>query len=138
MLRGALGDEAFFDGVRRYYGRYAGGIATTDDFRAVMEEASGQDLSVFFDQWIFQPGYPVFESDVSYDQGAREATVTIRQVQQESWPIFRLPIDLEVVAQDGIIPRRVYLEDRETTIRVPVQDSPIDVRIDPDGWVLKG
>ena len=38
MLRGILGDDAFFDGIRSYYRRYAGRNASTEDFRRVMEE----------------------------------------------------------------------------------------------------
>jgi aminopeptidase N len=50
MLRGILGDELFWKGIRSYYARYFNGNATTADFIRVMEETSGRDLKQFFDQ----------------------------------------------------------------------------------------
>ena len=44
MLRGLMGDEAFWRGIREYYARHRDGNATTDDFRRAMEEASGREL----------------------------------------------------------------------------------------------
>ena len=46
MLRGLVGTEAFWKGIREYYRRYRNGNVSTDDFRAVMEEASGTGPSV--------------------------------------------------------------------------------------------
>ena len=40
MLRGVIGSEAFWEGIRTYYGRHFNGNANTDDFRRAMEEAS--------------------------------------------------------------------------------------------------
>ena len=58
MLRGLVGDEAFWAGIRAYYRRYRDGNATTDDFRREMEEASGQPLDWFFRQWLHRGGSP--------------------------------------------------------------------------------
>ncbi|HEX6255543.1 MAG TPA: M1 family metallopeptidase [Euzebyales bacterium] len=57
-LRTKIGDEAFFAGARLWLERYDDGTATTEDFGAVYEEASGQDLSEFFDIWLRQPTKP--------------------------------------------------------------------------------
>ena len=52
MLRGRLGTETFWAGIREYYRRHRDGNVSTDDFRRVMEEVSGQDLAGFFQQWL--------------------------------------------------------------------------------------
>ena len=44
MLRGLIGDTAFWTGIRDYYRTFRDGNATTADFRHTMEQASGQDL----------------------------------------------------------------------------------------------
>src|SRR5690606_39142041 len=54
MLREKLGAETYDRGVRNYYREYRDANVTTADFRRFMEEASGQDLSKFFDQWLYQ------------------------------------------------------------------------------------
>ena len=59
-LRLTIGDEAFFDTLRSYVARYGGANATTDDFIAVAEEVSGQDLTELFESWLFDPAVPEF------------------------------------------------------------------------------
>ena len=58
MLRGTIGTDTFWTGIRDYYRRYRNQNASTDDFRQVMEQASGTSLSWFFDQWLTRPGMP--------------------------------------------------------------------------------
>jgi aminopeptidase N len=57
-LRLQVGDNAFFEILRTYYDRYQYGNATTDDFIAVAEEISGQDLGDFFASWLHGTSIP--------------------------------------------------------------------------------
>lgn len=57
-LRVKVGDEAFFAATREWVARYDDATGTTDDFIAVFEEESGQDLSAFFHTWLFAPEKP--------------------------------------------------------------------------------
>jgi aminopeptidase N len=52
-LRGVLGDEAFWAGLRAYTRAHAGGTATSIDLERSMEKASGRDLSDTFAEWVF-------------------------------------------------------------------------------------
>lgn len=57
-LRQTVGDDLFREILREYYRRHAGGNATTADFIAVANEVSGQDLTAFFDAWLYQQELP--------------------------------------------------------------------------------
>ena len=57
-LRRTIGDDAFFTGVRTYVAENAHGNVTTEIFIETMEEASGQDLTEFFDEWLYTNGIP--------------------------------------------------------------------------------
>lgn len=57
-LRLTLGDEVFFNFVTEWAARYRDGNATTADFIALAAEISGQDLSDFFNGWIYQDALP--------------------------------------------------------------------------------
>ncbi len=57
-LRERLGDETFFRVLREWATRYRHGNATTDDFIALAEEVSVQDLDAFFNDWLFTPWTP--------------------------------------------------------------------------------
>ena len=136
MLRGLLGDEAFFAGIRAYYSRFQDGVALTADFRRVMEETSGTDLDWFFQQWLFQPGYPTLVAEMSWDPGPGEALVTIRQTQKSAWPAFRIPLDLEMDVAGVSHRRRIDVTERTQTFRIELDGPPTSVVLDPDGFVL--
>ena len=57
-LRAEVGDKLFFEALRTYYGRFAGGTAATADFIAVAEEVSNRDLTAFFDAWLYSTELP--------------------------------------------------------------------------------
>ncbi|MBC7443253.1 MAG: M1 family metallopeptidase [Ramlibacter sp.] len=57
-LRAKIGDAAFFAGARSWLTRYNDSNATTEDFEAVMEKSSGQQLHTFFDDWLREGDRP--------------------------------------------------------------------------------
>lgn len=57
-LRMRLGDERFFELLRTFYARYRGGNASTADFIALAEEVSGEDLTAFFQAWLYEETLP--------------------------------------------------------------------------------
>jgi len=57
-LRVKLGDETFFKVMQTYTSDYAGKNVTTDDFIALAEKVSGQDLKDFFKRWLYDPTLP--------------------------------------------------------------------------------
>jgi aminopeptidase N len=57
-LRTKVGDDVFFVATREWLRRYDDSTGTTDDFIAVFEEESGQDLSAFFHTWLVAPEKP--------------------------------------------------------------------------------
>ena len=57
-LRRLVGDGTFFNILRTYIERYTNSNASTADFIAVAEELSGQDLTAFFDAWLYSTEIP--------------------------------------------------------------------------------
>ncbi len=51
-LRQAMGDDAFFTGLRTYFTQYGRQTASDAAFQAVMEEAAEQSLQPVWDQWF--------------------------------------------------------------------------------------
>ena len=51
-LRLQVGDAEFFDILQQWVIRFGGGSASTADFIALSEELSGEDLDLFFDNWL--------------------------------------------------------------------------------------
>jgi aminopeptidase N len=137
MLRGLVGDQAFFNGIRDYYRRYEHRTAATTDFRRAIEQAAGRELAWFFDQWLFRPGFPRLRVTSRWNAGERIATITVEQTQRSSWPTFRLPLTMEVDIDGSIEQRTLDMDERRETFRIPAAVAPRRVTVDPDGWVLK-
>jgi aminopeptidase N len=134
MLRRRLGEVDFWEGLRRYYARHRGGNALTQDFQAAMEEASGEALDDFFQQWIFQPGYPELEVGWSW-AGGSSFKLEIQQV-QDGIP-FQFPLDVKALGPDGqeqqwTIPVKRVKEELE----LPCPFEPARILFDPDTWLL--
>jgi len=140
MLRGLIGDRPFFEGLRTYYRTYRDSTATSEDFQRVVEDAAGTELSWFFRQWLYQPGYPQLDVSWQYDAGAGRVLVGITQRQKQEWGLFRLPVlTLEFRGPGGAIVRRdvaVASRGRETFARLDLPFAPAEVRVDPDGKLL--
>ena len=102
MLREQIGTATFWRGIRDYYRRYLNATASTDDFRQVMEQASGQDLTWFFRQWLNRAGVPALEGTWRYDTTAREVVVTVRQTQ--AGDPYRLSLGVGLVPGEGALP----------------------------------
>ena len=58
QLRLAVGDDDFFEILRRWARSHAGGNVKTSQFIALSERVSGKDLDELFDTWLFTPGKP--------------------------------------------------------------------------------
>ena len=119
MLRGLVGDEAFFAGMRRFYTTWRFKKAGTDDFRRAMEEASGRDLTRFFEQWVIGDGLPqvTFGWRVEERDGRSEAVVRLEQAGE----VFQLPVTVTVEYEDGTLTSTVVkLTEAMVEARIPV------------------
>lgn len=119
MLRWILGDDGFFRSLSHYLNKFRFGVAETGDFKVAIEEATGQNLYWFFDQWLHGEGYPEF--DVSYDWNRDHKTLKllVRQVQEldEKVPVFRFPVDIEIITDDT---GEVIETERRTLYRINI------------------
>ena len=59
MLREKLGDEPFFQALRDFYVAHRFKPAGFNELKTSFEQSSGEDLAVFFDQWLNRSGAPV-------------------------------------------------------------------------------
>ena len=57
-LRERIGDEAFFALLPRWIEEHRGSTASTEDFIALAEEISGQQLDDLFDAWLYDTEMP--------------------------------------------------------------------------------
>ena len=111
LLAAVLGEDDLQRGLRAYVAEHQDDVVVTDDLRRSLERATGADLAVFFDQWLYGPGFPRLEALVEdgwhVTEGAHAATpsepsepsvpetvLIVRQTQDDDgWPeVFRAPL----------------------------------------------
>ncbi len=135
MLRGILGDSAFFEGIHRYYRLHAGGNALSEDFQKVMESVSGVELSTFFRQWLYQPGWPEYQISWHWDETARKVEMLVRQVQTTG--LFDMSLDIAFLVEDRQETYKFRITDKTHRFQIPLRARPLSIEVDPDGRVLK-
>jgi hypothetical protein len=119
MLRGLVGDEAFFAGMRRFYTTWRYRKAGTDDFRRSMEAASGWDLRQFFEQWVLGDGVPqvAYSWRVEHRAGSSDATIRFEQAGEA----YQLPVTVTLEYDDNRSTEVVArLTGKVVEIRVPL------------------
>ena len=138
MLRHVVGDDAFWEIMRTYCQTYAYGHASTEDFQAVCESVYGEDVGWFFQQWIYEEGYPEYGYAWHYDYTGDEYTVTlfIRQVQANG-TLFQMPVDLVIRSLGDDVLQTVVVSEEMNSYQFVLQSEPIEVILDPDNWILK-
>ncbi len=134
-LRGLVGDSTFFHILAAYRARYAGGSAITDQLAAVVDSVTGSDMRWFFNQWIYGKGWPKLTAD--YVWNGDSLIITMEQVQQSDWPLFRLPMTVRATTVAGTATWAITDSLRSQVFRMPLSSVPVQVVVDPDNWVLK-
>jgi aminopeptidase N len=99
MLRGVLGDSAFFRGVRAYYAAHRHANALTQDLQGVMEREAREPLGWFFDQWLRKPGWAELTTSWQWTAGSGQVTLTVEQ--GERFGAYRLPLTIDVEDASG-------------------------------------
>lgn len=137
MLRGVVGTENFWKGIRSYYQKYQNGNASTADFRREMEEAAGQDLSVFFQQWLYKSGALQYAGNWQYDAKKKQLKITIDQVQKDG-SLFEMPLELGIYFKGEEHPqlKTVDVKRKSNVFTIDVETEPEKIKLDPNTWVL--
>jgi len=141
-------DAGFFSMMKDFVNRYRNQSASTENFAQVASEHFArspiglkyglQDLNWFFQQWVYQTALPSYRLEYRIeprDAGGVNLTGTLYQEGvPENW-FMPLPLVFEM-ANDRVARGTVHVFGPETPVRVELPESPKEVKLDPDLWVL--
>ena len=134
----AIARLTFWEGIRTYYARHMNGSASTADFRNAMEHASGLDLELYFEQWLYTGGNPRLEGWWDYDPTAKAVRVELNQTQSVG-PTYELPLQVGIHFDGQALPslvEDVHIDGRFHRFVIPVDQPPTDVTLDPNTRTL--
>lgn len=135
MLRQKVGDDRFWTGIRDYYARFKDANASTTDFRLAMERASGQDLTAFFQQWLYRGGVPRVDGSWTWDAATKQVVVELTQSQPGD--PFQLPVEIGITDAGGKVRvERAELTARSGRFTFASEKEPEGLVLDPNVRVL--
>ena len=138
MLRSELGEDLYRRCIKTYLERHQYGNVVTEDLRKVIEELSGRSYDQFFDQWLYHAHHPELEANYSWDEKAKLAKISVKQVQQTgpNVLIFSFPLTIRFKGKFGTVDHQVVVEQKESAFYFPLESAPQIVRLDPDYTLL--
>jgi aminopeptidase N len=134
MLRSLMGTEKFWAGIRDYYQRYRNGSATTQDFRLVMQEHCGLELSWFFQQWLARAGSPVIDGSWRYDATTKRVVIELRQTQVGE--AYRLPLEIGITLDGAPKIEKIEFTRKQQRFEIAADKEPLMVTLDPNTCTL--
>ena len=141
QLRGVVGDETFFQVLADYRAAFAFSSATTDDFAAVASNTFGQDLTWFFDQWVYGPGAPSYQygwqSTNVNGQNYLLARIAQTHTNAEYPSVFKMPVRLRTTIGGSPQEVSVFNDQRTQWFVVPISGPATSTSFDPDQWILR-
>jgi len=139
MLRWMLGDDDFFEFLQYYYERFEYKTVVTDSLHTALEDFTLNDWDWYFDQWVYDRGYPKYSYDYSInrDRAGWRLDVHIQQTQTSpSCTLFTNPIPLIITSPDSTtyeIRITPVVRDYRTTISL--DDTIYSVEFDPNNVI---
>lgn len=140
MMRHVLGDSAWWSSIHHYLMVHQFQPVETHDLMRAIEEATGQNLTWFFDEWIFKSGHPMFDVVYAYDDGAKQAHMWVAQTQTHDslTGIFKIPIDVELTFPDGTTRiETVRMQDSAQSFTFASPQKPVMVIFDKGNTIIK-
>jgi aminopeptidase N len=104
MLRWKMGDANFYQAIQNYLNdsNLAYGYAITTDLKAHLEAVHGNSLDEFFNDWVYNQGYPTY-TITAQNWGAGQAKITVNQTQSDpSVTYFEMPLEIRLSGAGGV------------------------------------
>ncbi len=101
MLRLKLTDTDFFQAIGNYVNNHKFQYVLTDDLRQELESQSGQNLTEFFNDWIYGEGYPTYNITVTrIDSGLYDVLIN-QTTSHTSVDFFEMPLPFKFTGNAG-------------------------------------
>ncbi len=143
QLRWLLGDDIFFTALRNYLHdpALAYDFARTSDLKRHLEQASGKDLTTYFNEWFKGEGFPSYTVTWSQDDN-HQVTIQLDQVTSvpASVPFYALPVPVQLLdtvsGKDTILVLDHTFSGQTFTAKLSFQADTLV--FDPALWLLSG
>ena len=136
MLRWVLGEDKYLKVMRDFATKFGGKPASTDDFRALVEQVYGDKLTWFFSQWMDSTSAPEFKTKYTvYRLGSNKGFRVVGAITQDL-DLFRMPVDLRIDTDGKTEEKRIEVVGTDSPFTIETFGRPRRIIVDPDNRVL--
>jgi aminopeptidase N len=106
MIREQIGIELFWKVIQNYYKTYQYSNASSKDFFKVLEKTTEKDFSLFYKDWVTQPGHPILISKLN-EETITDTLTNITQthysieIKQQQKILFHFPLEIQLFFEDN-------------------------------------
>lgn len=136
MLREVMGEESFGKFLSEFSRRFDGVPVTTSAVMDLASEASGDDLTYFFSEWLDEANVPEFEREYRVLRLSAGGYKVEGQVTQDL-DLFSMPVEIEVLTDGEPEYATVFLSGPSSDIDIFTERKPRSIIIDPNMKVLR-
>lgn len=135
-LRSYMGDSLFFDALQSFLDAHKFQHITSSQLATFLTNHSGKNINLFFNNWIYQPGFTHFSIDSSHTQwngNTYDVSVFIRQRKHKTNTYFD-DVPLEIGFYDSLMQEHIYqltFQGRCMEFQVNIPFEPKMILIDP-------
>ncbi len=131
-------DTLFFAALRHYLSSYFYGNANVSDFIKAWQEATGKDLTTFFNQWYYGEGYPTYT--LTFSQRGKQLTIQSSQAVSAPsiTPFFQMKMEYKISTTKGDTTITHYQNNPVESFSIPVSGTVTSLVADPNDWVIDG
>jgi aminopeptidase N len=129
----------FFQALRAYGDSFRYGTASTADFQRINEHYYGQDLDWFFNEWVYDRGYPKYT--IAWEKqplgDSWQVTATLSQHNDtNSARLFHMPYPIRFNCGSESALVVFHPQDTVALDTFVLAAEPLSLTPDPDNWVL--
>lgn len=138
MLR-YLDQNNFFPAMQVYRDSFEYSTVNTEDLKSIFSQVYGIDLTWFFDEWVYDQGYPEYDIFWHCAPSGSDylAVINIYQTQTNAPSVFHMPVQIMLHMTGGDTLVDIPVTSSPEYAEFTVSDSVTSIDFDPDYWLLK-
>jgi len=140
MMRHVLGDEGWWKSIHHYLDAHQFNNVEANDLNIAAQEATGQNLDWFFEQWLYKDGHPIYNVSYNFEPDNKLVRMKVVQMQDRDsmTGTFKMPIDIELTMPDGSKNIQTIRDsDSSQTFTLLASQKPLNVIFDKGNAILK-
>ncbi len=121
-IRGYMGDSAFFNGCQYYLNNRNDNSANSNDLKSDLTQSSGIDMTQFFDDWVYTPGFPHFSIDsiVYFPGGLDHYFVYTKQKSKGNNHLYKMNVEITFSGNNIDTTVTVLIDSATNVFHIPI------------------